>query len=164
MNQFADQTDRAILAMMQDDIPVCARPYASLAAKLSLSEEEIITRIRRMQEAGIIRRVGAILRHAKAGYSHNALTAWTITPAENESAESARDRVGETLAASAQISHCYVRSVPAAFPFPLFAMVHAESEEELTATIAELKAALPAEQVRVMRSVREWKKTSMRYI
>ena len=164
MMPATDKTDRAILALLQDDIPVCAHPYAALASSLSISEEEVVTRMNRMREQGIIRRVGAVLRHGRAGYSHNALTAWTITPDAGEPYECARDRVGETLAASDHISHCYVRSVPAEFPFPLFAMVHAKSGDELEAVLNELMAALPGESVRVLHSVREWKKTSMRYV
>ena len=164
MMRITDKTDRAILAMLQDDLPECAHPYAALASSLSLSEEEIVARILRMRDEGIIRRVGAVLRHGRAGYSHNALTAWTITPDAGEDYESARDRVGNTLAASEHISHCYVRSVPAEFPFPLFAMVHAKSGEELEGILKELKAALPGETVRILRSLREWKKTSMRYV
>ena len=159
-----DEKDRAILKMLQDDLPVTERPYAEIADALAITQEDVLTRILRMKEEGLIRRVGAILRHNRAGYAHNALTAWTITPGSEETYEAARDRVGEVLAKDDHISHCYARKVTEAFPYPMFAMVHASSGEELTETISALRLLLPDERVRVLRSTREWKKTSMRYV
>ena len=163
MKYVPDDIDRAILRLMQDNLPVTQHPYAGLAEETGCTEEEIVTRILRLKEAGVIRRVGAILRHGRAGYACNALTAWTVTPEGTETREEARDRVGEALAQNSHISHCYARHIVPEFPYPMFAMVHAASEEELQATLTELKAMLPTEEVRILPSVREWKKTSMRY-
>ena len=164
MSVQMDDKDRAILDLLQDTVPVTMRPYEALAQKLDISEEEVLTRILRMKEEGVIRRVGAILRHKRAGYAYNALTAWTITPSETETYEAASDRVGEALAACDHISHCYARAKVEAFPYPMYAMVHASSEEELQKTIDALRYLLPKETVRVLRTKREWKKTSMRYV
>ena len=72
MSVQMDDKDRAILDLLQDSIPVTMRPYEALAQKLDISEEEVLTRILRMKEEGVIRRVGAILRHKRAGYAYNA--------------------------------------------------------------------------------------------
>ena len=161
---WLDEKDSAILRLLQDALPVTSHPYRELAEELNTTQEEILERILRMKEKGLIRRMGAILRHVKAGYSCNALTAWTITPAEGETAEQAQDRVGEILAADGHISHCYARVVNEAFPYPMFAMIHAASQEELDDTLSLLKKRLPEEQVRVLKTRHEWKKTSMQYV
>ena len=159
-----DEKDRAIIRLLQDSLPVTSCPYQELAEQLGITQEEILDRILRMKKEGLIRRMGAILRHAKAGYSFNALTAWTITPSEGETTEQAQDRVGEILANDSHISHCYARVVNETFPYPMFAMIHAASQEELDDTLSLLKNRLPEEQVRVLRTRHEWKKTSMQYV
>ena len=164
MTKTRDVNDLAILNLLQDSLPLTSRPDASLSEATGLSEEEIVTRMKQLKEEGILRRVGAVLRHNRAGYTSNVLTAWTATPQGGETEEEALDRVGGTLAAQAQISHCYARKCFPGWEWPLFAMLHASSEEEMTKLLADLRAALPEEEVRVLKTVREWKKTSMRYV
>ena len=159
-----DEKDRALLHLLQDSLPVTGHPYRAISEMLGITQEEVLERMLRMKDEGLILRIGAILRHGRAGYAFNVLTAWTITPEAGETAEQAQDRVGEILAADSHISHCYARVVNEAFPYPMFAMVHARSELELEETLSDLRARLPVEDVRCLRTKREWKKTSMKYV
>ena len=63
-----ETTDRAILNRIQSDFPITPRPYQVLAKELSLDEEEIIERIRRLKEIGIIRRIGGNFVPGKLGF------------------------------------------------------------------------------------------------
>ncbi|MHC5038091.1 MAG: Lrp/AsnC family transcriptional regulator, partial [Planctomycetota bacterium] len=67
------------------------------------------------------------------------------------------------LAAKSYVSHCYERDVPPEFPFNLFAMVHATSFEEAETMMEEIRDATKAEDIQVLRSLREVKKESMKY-
>ncbi|MBW2433479.1 MAG: AsnC family transcriptional regulator [Deltaproteobacteria bacterium] len=53
-----DNIDRAILNSIQSDFPLTPRPYKSIGQRLKLSENELIKRVRRMKDAGVIRRIG----------------------------------------------------------------------------------------------------------
>ena len=158
-----DEIDAAILMFLQEDIPLVPHPYEILAQRLAIPENEILERIRVLQENGVIRRIGAILNHRKAGYIVNALTAWSVEPAEGETREEAFDRIGGILASQACVTHCYARETPPGWDWPVFAMVHAVSEEELQSCLLRMMRAAGSGDVRVLRTVREWKKTSMKY-
>lgn len=158
-----DAVDRAILLFLQENIPLLPRPYEMLARQLHLREEDIISRIRLLKERGVIRRMGAVLNHHKAGFTVNALTAWGAAPRGSETAEEAMDRVGKILSDQPCVTHCYARETPPEWDWPLFAMVHATSEEDLESTLRRLMQEVGSEDVRILKTVREWKKTTMKY-
>ncbi|MCX8952363.1 AsnC family transcriptional regulator [Ruegeria sp. NA] len=62
-----DQTDRAILNRMQDDLPLVSHPYATVAKELDLSEAELLARLTRMKEARVITRFGPFFDAAAMG-------------------------------------------------------------------------------------------------
>jgi DNA-binding Lrp family transcriptional regulator len=152
-----DYIDSDIIQMLQGDIPLCPHPFGSLAAKLGVTEEDIVDRIRVLQEKGIIRRCTAILRHQQAGYDCNAMVAWKVE-------ESKADRVAQDMVLYDEISHCYLRDVPEDFAFNFFTMVHARSEEELNAIIASIAGRSGLNDFIVIKSLKEFKKVSMEYI
>ena len=53
-----DDIDRAILNLIQSDFPLTSRPYQTIGRQLELSEGEVLKRVRRLKDAGIIRRIG----------------------------------------------------------------------------------------------------------
>jgi len=63
-----DDTDRAILNRIQSDFPIEPRPYKALADELSMTEEELLKRLRRLKEEGIIRRIGGNFVPEKLGF------------------------------------------------------------------------------------------------
>jgi len=46
---------------MQDNFPLCKRPFAELANRLGLKEKEVVDRTREMKDRGMIRRIGPLL-------------------------------------------------------------------------------------------------------
>ncbi len=65
---LTDTTDRAILNRIQSHFPITPQPYLSIANDLGLTEAEVIERIRRLKENGIIRRIGANFIPNKLGF------------------------------------------------------------------------------------------------
>ncbi|MFZ1725239.1 MAG: AsnC family transcriptional regulator [Albidovulum sp.] len=53
-----DATDRAVLNRLQEDLPLSPHPFAEVAAELGLTEVDLIARITRMKEEGILTRFG----------------------------------------------------------------------------------------------------------
>ncbi|MEA4926493.1 MAG: Lrp/AsnC family transcriptional regulator [Syntrophomonadaceae bacterium] len=152
-----DLIDRNIISLLQGDLPLESRPFYKLAQQLQISEQEIVDRIIKMQQMGIIRRWGAVLRHRQAGYMANAMVAWKVEA-------SAADRAGRLMAEFKAISHCYLRQVPNLFAYNLFAMMHAHDEEELQRIIDEVSKRTGINDYAVIRSLKEYKKVSMQYI
>jgi len=64
-----DQTDRVILNEIQRNFPITHRPFLALARKLKLREREIMERVQRLKEVGIIRRLGASFSARAVGFT-----------------------------------------------------------------------------------------------
>ncbi|RLB37601.1 MAG: Lrp/AsnC family transcriptional regulator [Deltaproteobacteria bacterium] len=53
-----DEIDKSILNEIQSHFPIHPRPYKVVGERLGLCEEEVIERVKRLKDAGIIRRIG----------------------------------------------------------------------------------------------------------
>lgn len=141
---------------LQGDLDDSLEPYARIARDLGVTEDEVIRRIRRLKDEGIIRRIGAMIRHIEAGITCNGMVVWKV-PSDRV------DEVGRALAGRPEVTHCYER-----IPFgekggTLFTMVHASSEEACTDMVRELSEKIGIEEYEVIFSERELKKISMTY-
>lgn len=145
-----------LIKELQYDLPVVSRPYLALAEKVGLTEDEVLDIITQWQADGLMRRLGAVVRHNRLGFANNALVAWKVEPEEC-------DRVGNTLAASSRVSHCYWRQTPVDWPYSVFTMIHARTSLELDSIIKELAAQVGINDYKIITSVRELKKTSVHY-
>jgi DNA-binding Lrp family transcriptional regulator len=96
-----DSKDRALLEFMQTHFPLVPFPYQALGESVGLPEREVIERVRRLKQGGIVRQVGAIFDSSRLGY-RSALVALEVDPTD-------LDRVGRCLNAHPGISHNYVR-------------------------------------------------------
>lgn len=63
-----DDTDKTILNRIQSDFPITECPYETIAKELGMDETEVIGRIRRLKEEGIIRRIGGNFVPGKLGF------------------------------------------------------------------------------------------------
>ena len=63
-----DSIDKKILNIIQKDFPIVAEPFMEVAEKLGLTEDEVLERIARMKQEGIIRRIGAVFDSKKMGF------------------------------------------------------------------------------------------------
>ena len=71
--------------------------------------------------------------------------------------------VGSTLAEFAPVSHCYRRNPNDLWPFNLYTMIHATSEEECHRIAARMSAKAGVGTYSLLFSRKELKKTSMAY-
>ena len=123
-----------------------------------LSENELFSDAERLLSGKIMRRYSAVLRHTKAGFSHNAMTAWK-TPADFDSAEKYKCFVN-----TQEVTHLYTRTVfPGRWEYPLFAMIHAESEDELQNIIGRLSEESKIDDYIVLKTLKEYKKQRVIY-
>ena len=148
--------DRKIIFHLSGDLGQSIRPYAELAARLELSEEEVLGAVRRFHDQGLIRRLGATLRHQRSGFKANAMVVWRVKPEEIQAR-------GEALAGLPYVSHCYQRRTAPGWLFNIYTMVHAESSARLTFFLEEMAGICRASEWRVLESLEEFKKTSLRF-
>jgi DNA-binding Lrp family transcriptional regulator len=151
-----DATDRALVERLQTGIPLCPRPYREIGEACGLSEEEVIARIGRLCEEGVIRRLGARVAHLRAGIHGNVMVVWRVP-------EERVEEVGQALAREPAISHCYEREPQADFPYNLYTMVHAADLAAAEALVERLGRAVGVSDFVMLPTVRELKKTSPRY-
>ena len=153
-----DATDRILIAATQGGLPLTREPYAEVANWLSLSEDEVISRMGEMLERGVIRRIALAPNHYALGITANGMSVWDVD-----------DGVAEALGAEVGnldfVSHCYLRprALPE-WPYNLFAMVHGATRDEVEAKRAEI-ASLLGPSCRgsdILYSTRILKKTGLR--
>lgn len=63
-----DDIDKAILNRIQSDFPITERPFRSIARGIQQTEKEVIRRVARLKELGIIRRIGGNFVPEKLGF------------------------------------------------------------------------------------------------
>ncbi|MCX8037977.1 MAG: Lrp/AsnC family transcriptional regulator [Candidatus Sumerlaeia bacterium] len=148
---------RNAVRQLQYDFPLVSRPFAVVAEKVGVSERELLTIARRLRDAGIMRRVGAILRHRQAGYTANGMVGWEV-PAERI------EEAGLRAAAERAVSHCYERpAFPPHWPYNLLTMIHGRREEDVLKVVARLLPEIQPLRHEVLFSRREFKKRRARY-
>lgn len=150
------ELEKKIVASIQGDIPVLKRPYARIAKQLDIAEDILINTLENLCEKGVIRRFGATLRHQNSGFGSNAMAAWKVEEARIE-------EVGKKLASFKQVSHCYRRNPTKKWPYNLYTMVHARNDESCIKTVSMMAESVSVETYAVLFSLRELKKTSMKY-
>lgn len=156
MTAFTD-TERAILRIVQSQLPDTLTPYADIAREVGTDEETVLALLRRLKENGAIRRFGASIKHQRTGWAHNAMVAWIVD-------EKDCDAIGEAAARHPNISHVYYRPTSASdWPYTFYTMVHGRSGEECREVIETLRRETSLDEYAVLDSLEELKKTSMTY-
>ena len=120
-----DETDRRIIELTQNGLPLVRNPWHVVADQLQMDVQELLARMQRMQDNGIIRRIGVVPNHYKLGYVANGMSVWNV--ADHKISE-----LGNKIGALDFVSHCYQRPrfLPE-WPYNLFAMVHGKTRDEV---------------------------------
>jgi DNA-binding Lrp family transcriptional regulator len=124
-------THIAVIKELQKDIAITSEPYAEAIERLGMDYETFFTIAHELKDAGVMRRFATILNHRKAGFSANAMSVWSVPEEDGE-------RIGKEMAEFSAVSHCYLRPKYPNWPYNLFAMVHAKTQEECDALIDEM--------------------------
>lgn len=129
------ESDRRLVAAIQDGLPLVPHPYAMLAETLGTTEADIIERLQRLQDDGMIKRMGVVVKHRSLGYHANAMVVWNIP-------DDAIERVGKLLAAQECVTLCYQRPrrLPD-WPYNLFCMIHGREREAVLRRLEQIIAA-----------------------
>lgn len=63
-----DPIDKKILRAVQSHLPIIDRPFAALGRELGLDEAEVIQRLKRLKQSGVIRRIGGNFFSHRLGF------------------------------------------------------------------------------------------------
>lgn len=127
--QELDTLDRRLIDSYQRGLPVCTRPFHTVAERLGTSEAEVIARLERLQALGVLSRVGPVFDHARAGAS---LLAAVAVP------EAERDAFAELINAAPGVNHNYARE----HDYNLWFVMTAPDEPELEGRLDALESRL----------------------
>jgi len=64
-----DRLDREILNIIQEGLPLDTRPFRTLGALVGIDEDDVLERVRRLKNEGIIRRIGAVFDTGNLGFT-----------------------------------------------------------------------------------------------
>lgn len=148
--------DVDVVREFQEDLSIEPAPFAPMADRLGITEDELFDAARSLQERGFLRRFAAILYHRRAGFRSNAMGVWAVP--DDQIAE-----IGPRMASFSSVSHCYQRPTYPDWPYSVFTMVHGRSDEECESLLAAIRDATGITTYRSLYSTREYKKTRVRY-
>lgn len=122
-----DQIDRKILQVIQSDFPIVSEPYRQIAATIGITEKELLARLEKLQQNGIIRRLGGLFDSRKLGYT-GTLCAMKVPPGDI-------DRVAKIIEEYPGITHNYLRD----HEYNMWFTLLAESKEKIDTLLNEIK-------------------------
>ena len=96
-----DELDKTILNRIQSRFPLTPRPYAEIAQEVGTTEDEVLKRVARLKESGIIRRIGGNFVPGKVGFVSTLCAA--------QVPEDTLDRFASTVNAFPGVTHNYLR-------------------------------------------------------
>ena len=149
--------DMALISFLQAGIPIEADPYREISEKLGSSRQEIISRIKKLHEDRIIRRVGASIVPSKLGYEANGMVVCEVSSDKIS-------QIGEYVASLKEITHCYERkTIPNIWNYNVFFMIHGLSRSSVEEYVSNLMKKLGINNFEILFSVKELKKTSVMF-
>lgn len=130
---FIGEAERRLVSVLQEGLPLFARPFALIAERIGTSESDVLTRIGKWITEGTIKRFGVVVRHHELGYMANAMLVHAI-PDERVG------QLGRALAEEPAVTLCYRRPCRLPdWPYNLFCMIHGRERREVEAVIADLR-------------------------
>ena len=126
-----ENKDYLLLAQIAEGLPICSHPYAIMGEKIGLSEAQVIERLTYLQDRGMIKRLGIIVKHATLGYRANAMIVWRITEADI-------DFVAQEMLKFSFVTLCYQRPMLPEWPYNLYCMIHGKNKVTVEKQLAQL--------------------------
>jgi siroheme decarboxylase len=148
--------DLAAIRVVQDDLPLVARPYAAQAEAIGGTEEQLLATLQSFLDRKLMRRFAAVMNHRSAGFKANAMGVWAVP-------EEQLGEIGPQMAGFAAVSHCYRRPTYEDWPYTVFTMVHGRNGGECEATIAAIRDETGIDDYALLWSIKEYKKVRLRY-
>ena len=126
-NTGLDAVDRQLLNDYQRNLPLVSRPFQVIARQLRIGEQEVLRRLRRLFDAGLISRIGPVFAPRRLGASTLAAMA---VPAER------LEQVAALVSACPEVNHNYERE----HRFNLWFVVTATDQDRLTAVLTDIES------------------------
>ncbi len=123
-----DAIDCAIVNRLQDDLPVCERPYAEVAAELGIDETELLSRLQRLLDERVLTRFGPLYDAERLGGAFS-LVAMSVP-------EDRFDTVAEQVNAFPEVAHNYRRE----HVFNMWFVLATETPADIARVNAEIAA------------------------
>jgi DNA-binding Lrp family transcriptional regulator len=132
-NASLPEEDLRLIEAIQRGLPISARPYAEIAQSLCMEEADVIARLRSLQDGGVIKRMGVVVRHRQLGYRANGMVVWDIP-------DDKVDELGLCMGKFEFVTLCYQRPrrLPD-WPYNLFCMIHGCDHEAVLHNVAQLE-------------------------
>ena len=140
-----DEIDKKILNILQKEFPLEEQPFRVVAKKCGISEDETISRVQKMKDKGIIRRIGAVFDGNKLGRVSTLCAA--RVPEEKI------DNFVQIVNANKNVTHNYRRNNE----YNIWFTVSAATAEELEAFLTDVKEKTGVTDILDMRAVRTFK-------
>jgi DNA-binding Lrp family transcriptional regulator len=150
------EADVILIRELQKDLPIVSEPFALFADNLGITVESLLASANRFIEEGKMRRYAAVLHHRDAGFAYNCMAVW-------ECPEERIDECGKIMATFKAVSHCYQRPTYEDWPYPLFTMIHGQSEQDCLLVVDEIAKATGLEKGALLYSTKEFKKVRVQY-
>lgn len=123
-----DATDRKIINTLQGGFPICERPFARAAADLGLEEQDLMDRVSRLRETGVLSRFGPMY-NAEAMGGAFCLCAMAVP-------EARLDEVVDQVNSHPEVAHNYERS----HDLNVWFVLGTETPERIDEVIGEIEA------------------------
>jgi siroheme decarboxylase len=127
MTKNYDSTDATLINFLQTEFPICDTPYLQVANALGLTEQEVLTRLQKLLETGVLTRFGALYHAEKIG---GALTLAALKVPEKDF-----EKVTAMVNAFPQVAHNYARN----HELNMWFVVATETTAQLDETLAEIE-------------------------
>ncbi len=122
-----DEIDKEILRRLQENLPIVKRPFLDISRNIGITEDEFFSRVRRLTDIGIIRKLGLRIDSQKVGFA-STLIALKV-PKERE------DEVGEQLSRYDVVTHNYARD----HEYNIWFTIIEKNKEALTEAVHRIK-------------------------
>lgn len=124
-----DELNQQLLVQLSEGLPICSQPYLEIGKRLNLSETDVIERLKQLQNTGLIKRFGVIVKHAAVGYRANAMCVWQIP-------ETQIDKIAQQLVQFSFVTLCYQRPALPEWQYNLYCMIHGKDKKTVLAQLA----------------------------
>lgn len=151
-----DDIEKKIVHCLQEDFPLTTRPFATIAGKIGIDEEDLLARIKLLQKQGKLRRLGATLYHQRIGFKANVMVAWYVP-------DDKMDETGSLMAAFQEVSHCYQRKIEDTWRYNLFTMIHGKTKKDCQSIVKKMADKTGIKNYIMLFTLKEYKKTSPQY-
>ncbi|HZB95406.1 MAG TPA: chlorite dismutase family protein, partial [Herpetosiphonaceae bacterium] len=143
--QEFEAQDKKLLNLLQWEFPVQARPWQALGEALGTGEADVMARVKRLRDLGVVRQISAIFDTRRLGYK-SSLVAVRVAPARLDEAAAIINR-------HPGVSHNYQRD----HYFNMWFTIAVPPDADLETELKRLTEAAGVEKVRILPTLKLYK-------